>query len=218
MISDKDIAQLVLGLYAYPDSPSVTWDWLDDGSADDQICWAIKDVDGTDVIVLRGSTTFTDWARDFNAWADPFNKTAIGHVHPGFLLGMEQMKSEALEKMTAKNFIITGHSLGAARADILTGLMLRDGHDPLRRVVFGEPKPGFSDFAQLISIVPSQSYCCGDDYGHDLVTDVPFSFPPENYVHPTPMTSVHNSPAINDRWGPFRYHHMQLYAAAIPGG
>lgn len=215
MITDRTLAALCAGIYAYPGAIPITWDWFDDGADDDQICWGVKRIDGIDVIVMRGSSTFTDWKRDFDAWADPFHKTAIGRVHPGFLLGMEQVWAEAKGKV-GHDIAVTGHSLGAARAGILTGLMVRDGIAPIARVVFGEPKPGFKDFADLILPVPSRSYCAGDDRGHDLVTDVPFSFPPEQYLHPTSLISVSVSPAAADPWGPFRYHHMPAYAASTP--
>ena|SRR5437899_85560 len=86
-ITDTDIAELCVGIYAYPGSPPVTWDRFDDGEDSDQICWGIKVVDGCDVLVFRGSTTFEDWRRDFDAWANPFGHSKIGPVHPGFLLG-----------------------------------------------------------------------------------------------------------------------------------
>jgi hypothetical protein len=218
MIKDGDIANLLLALYSYPNS-QVSWDHLDDGTQDDEICWAVKQVGETDVVCLRGSTTFKDWTRDFNAWANPFKPTNIGHVHPGFWLGMEQMWGELRLKRTvsARPMILAGHSLGAARASILTGLMVRDNLAPALRVVCGEPKPGFADFANLIAKVPARSYCVGDDLGHDLITEVPFSFPPENYIHPVSLISVKASPQRHDEWGPFKYHHMELYQEALKG-
>lgn len=209
----KQASLLCLNLY---DSDPIKWDHFDDGSDDDKICWAIKRIDDIDYVILRGSVTTTDWLRDFNAWANPFHKTDIGHVHPGFLLGMEQVWSEAEPITTSSGgIVLVGHSLGAARADILCSLMVRDGVYPKARIVFGEPKPGFADFAEVISVIDGASYCCGDDYGHDLITEMPFSFPPEEYVHPTPLISVRGSPPRNDPWSAFRYHHFALYNAAV---
>ncbi len=54
-ITDKDVADLCVGIYAYPGSPPVTWDRFDDGDDSDQICWSVKVVDGCDVVVFRGS-------------------------------------------------------------------------------------------------------------------------------------------------------------------
>ena len=56
-MTDKDVADLCVGIYAYPGVPPVAWDRLDDGEDGDQICWGVKVVDGGDVVVFRGSTT-----------------------------------------------------------------------------------------------------------------------------------------------------------------
>src|SRR5260370_7780623 len=93
-ITDKDVADLCVGIYKYPGSPPVTWDRFDDGQDSDQICWGVKVIDGCDVVVFRGSTTFEDWRRDFDAWAYPFGHAKIGPVHPGFLLGLHQFLQE----------------------------------------------------------------------------------------------------------------------------
>ena len=164
--------------------------------------------------MLRGSQTFIDWWRDFDAWADPFHKLQLGHVHPGFLIGMEQVWTEA-KPLIGTKVVVCGHSLGASRADILCGLMVLDGHAPIARIAIAEPKPGFADFAAIIAAVPSVAFCNGDDDGHDLITDSPLSFPPEEYVHPTALTRVKSSPPPNDKLGIFAYHHWYLYAAAI---
>ncbi|SIO38681.1 Lipase (class 3) [Bradyrhizobium erythrophlei] len=97
------------------------------------------------------------------------------------------MSAGDLRPLTGQPVIVTGHSLGAARAAVMCGLMVADGAAPAARVVFGEPKPGLMDFAERIKDVPARSYRNGDALHHDLVTDVPFSFPPLQYVHPTPI-------------------------------
>jgi hypothetical protein len=210
----KTASSLCGSLYDYTGSPKVAWRHYDDGSDSDQICWSIARVGDLNFIVLRGSETFIDWWRDFDAWSDPFHKLNLGHVHPGFYLGMEQVWAEA-KPLVGPKVVVTGHSLGAARASILCGIMALDGCAPTARVVLAEPKPGFSDFAQLIAPIPSVAFCNGDDEGHDLVTDAPLSFPPEEYVHPTPFTRVRSSPPANDKLGIFAYHHWYLYDAAI---
>jgi hypothetical protein len=149
----------------------------------------------------------------FDFRADPIF-TRIGHVHDGFHIGMERVWAE-LRPQLRQPAIITGHSLGAGRAAILTGLMVKDGVPPISRVVFGEPKPGFADLAELIAAVPGRSYRNGDGVHHDLITDVPFSFPPVEYAHPTPIIPVCAPPPADDRWGAFCWHHIELYEAAL---
>jgi predicted lipase len=178
MPSDAAIVALCAEIYQ-PTAIAGAFDYYDAGM-DDGICWALRRLDDFDVVVFRGSVTRQDWLRDVQALAMP---SRIGHVHSGFYAGMEHMWAD-LKPMLSQPAIITGHSLGAARADVLTALMTVDSVLPVARVVFGEPKPGLLDLAKLITGIPGRSYRNGDDTHHDLITDVPFSFPPEQYVHP----------------------------------
>ncbi len=184
-----------------------------DAGLDDGVCWALKKLPGFDLVVLRGSITLSDWLADFRALALP---TRIGHVHIGFHAGMEQVWSE-LRPIASQPVIVSGHSLGAARAAVLAALMTVDGACPVARVVFGEPKPGLMDFAEIIKAIPARSYRNGDALHHDLVTDVPFSFPPLQYVHPTPIVPVCCKPPVDAfaDLGVFAWHHAGLYAAAV---
>lgn len=218
MISDAQLAALCVASYLEPGQSGVAWDHFDVGDSGDRVRWGIKRVGGDVALVLPGSRTFLDWLRDFCALANPFHHDDIGPVHPGFLSGMRTLERE-LGTMVAKSepLYITGHSLGAGRAGIGTGLLVLDGWNPAARVVFGEPKPGFLQLAKIIEGVPSRSYRNGDAMHHDLVTDVPFSFPPEAFVHPTKIIPVCAAPGpdIFARWGVFAYHHMPLYQQAL---
>jgi hypothetical protein len=208
--TDADIAALCAAIYADAGGPIVAWDHFDAGE-DDGVCWALKRLPACDVIVFRGSATFQDWVRDFRA-APIF--TRIGHVHDGFHSGMEHAWAD-IRLLLKQPAVVTGHSLGAGRAAILTGFMVKDGVSPVARVVFGEPKPGFLDLAELIAAVPGRSYRNGDGAHHDLVTDVPFSFPPLQYTHPTPIIPVCAPPTADDQWGAFSWHRPQLYSVAL---
>jgi Lipase (class 3) len=150
--------------------------------------------------------------RDVQAFAV---SSRIGHVHSGFYAGMEHMWSD-LKPMLKQPAIVTGHSLGAARAGALSALMAVEHVPPVARVVFGEPKPGLVDFAQLITCIPGRSYRNGDDTHHDLITDVPFSFPPMQYVHPTPIIPVCCRPDESEcaDVGVFAWH-IEIYQAAL---
>jgi Lipase (class 3) len=211
MPSDAAIVALCADIYR-PTAIAGTFDHYDAGM-DDGICWALKRLEGFDVVIFRGSVTLRDWWRDFCALATP---SRIGHVHTGFHAGMEHMWTD-LKPMLSQPTIVTGHSLGAARADVLAALMTVDGVPPVARVVFGEPKPGLLDFARLIAGITGRSYRNGDSKNHDLITDLPFSFPPDEYVHPTPIVPVSAEPSgdLFGKLGMFAYHHIELYEVAL---
>ena len=184
-----------------------------DAGLDDGICWGIKRIDGYDIVCLRGSVTFEDWLRDFRAIG---LATRVGTVHAGFYQGMEHAWAD-IKPLLEGPAIVCGHSLGAARADVLTVLMICDGVRPEARVVFGEPKPGFLDHAAIVGQVPGRSYRNGDSTHHDLVTDVPFWLPSLPFVHPTPIIPVTEVPegSLFERMGVFAWHSIKLYAAAL---
>ena len=210
MPSDALIASYCGMLYK-PTAIIAGFDHFDAG-LDDGVCWALKKLPGYDLVICRGSVTLQDWIRDFRALALP---SRIGHVHVGFYAGMEQVWTD-LRPLISQPAIVAGHSLGAARAAVMAALMSVDGTPPVSRVVWGEPKPGLMDFAEIIKAIPARSYRNGDDRHHDLVTDVPFSFPPLQYVHPTPIVPVCCKPSEieYEQLGAFAWHHWDLYETA----
>ena len=184
------------------------------------ICYGVVHAPEETIVSFRGSLVLKDWVLDMNAFANPFVHQEFGPVHPGFLWGM----AEAADKIAkladiAKPITITGHSLGAARAAILTALLFEKSINPscLRRVVFGEPKPGFKQLASFINPVESRSYRNGDTHEHDPVPGMPFSFPPEEYVHPRPVIEVCEPPSgpLIEKLAAFSWHHIDLYTAAL---
>lgn len=210
--------QVLVGLCADIYGSAGTWDHFDDG-VDDDICWALKRYPGYDVIVFRGSKTAHDWLDDFRvvSGGNPLPMdTGIGHVHAGFYDGLDKILTEA-EPLIQQPVIVTGHSLGAARADLFAAILMLAGHSVVARVVFGEPKPGLPDFAQGLSAVPGRSYRNGNSEHHDLVTDVPLTLPPYQFVHPTPVVVVTAVPTgdLFSRLGMFAWHHIELYQAAL---
>jgi hypothetical protein len=210
----RPIDQLCVNLCAQLYDGSGTWDHLDDG-ADDGVYWALKRVMGMyDIVVLRGSITAHDWVEDFRAFPV---KTRFGSVHLGFYEGMEWMWKE-LAAMSTNPVVVTGHSLGAARADILCALMVDERKPPIHRAVFGEPRPGLQDFADFIKDVPGNGYRNADASGHDIVTDVPLNLTGNlSFIHPKPLVDVTASPtgSFFETHSPFAYHHIQLYEAAL---
>lgn len=206
--SDALLASLCGAIYK-PTALIGEWDYFDLGE-DDGVCWALKRLSGYDAIVLRGSITAEDWIRDFRAAALP---SRIGWVHDGFYAGMEHMWHDA-RSLLKQPVIVTGHSLGAARASILTALMVSDGEPPAERVVFGEPRPGLESHAAITRKVTGRSYCNGYAGHSDTVCSVPFSLPGLEFTRATPLIPVSAPPLPNDNWGLFAFHHIELYEAA----
>jgi hypothetical protein len=214
-ITDRDIANLCADIYLSPDP--VSWSLLELPA--DGIAFGIKDFGPAVALIFRGSITLVDWLRDAETVADPFVHSGLGPVHPGFFEGLPELWARLRPRLTAKPCIVAGHSLGAGRASLFTGLMALDSHPPVWRLCFGEPRPAFPQAATIIAKVRGRSFCNGNGRAHDLVTDVPFTTWIEDYVHPTPLVPVCAPPTDKDvqRDVLFAWHSMTLYDTVAPG-
>jgi len=211
MLDDKQLVDICARLY---DDRS-DWDDLLWPEADDGVCVALQRVKDIDVVVFRGSVTLEDWVRDFFAVPHAtINHPLLGDVHAGFMLGMDAAFDHVFPLLRS-SVIVIGHSLGAGRAKLFSGLMVASGRVPMGCVVWGEPRSGCGKLKQLVSVIGSRrSYRnVGNNGLHDYVTDVP-SDPP--FCHDTPFTDHFVTPDPNDSWGMFRYHHISLYAQVSP--
>lgn len=187
-----------------------------DPGADDGVCWALRREPDADVVVLRGSLEPRDWIVDL--FAAPFPDHRFGPVHHGFLLGMDHAWSDVKKVLSGLPVVLAGHSLGAARAAILNAIMLAEGVRPAMRFAFGEPRPGFQTLAGLLTQTPCAIYCNGDDDGHDLVTEVPFTMPPTFDYRPSGTVQSVCGGWSGLRDDLFRYHHAPLYVKAFTRG
>ena len=162
-----------------------------------------------DVLVLRGSLTAEDWARD--AAGFPIWHTGLGFVHAGFIAGMDDVLSEVSKAVV--NPIITGHSLGGARARLLAGLFAYNDFECQGVVTFGSPKPAFLNLARLLekSGMEHTSY----RNRNDIVPTLPLTVPPcFDFVHTEPWTAVDAAPA-DTNMEPLRDHSIALYLKAM---
>lgn len=213
-MTDVSIADLELAIYQDPGAPKIDWEW---SGTTYGVRWAHY-IDGDEsVIALAGSETFEDWIRDLFAVPDILDHPGLGPVHSGFYIGMPETLTAMLTRPLRPRITVIGHSLGAARSSILCGLMVLSGLRPALRVAWGEPRPGFKGLTALLAGMAARSYRNACTGGHDVVTDVPFHLPPlDDFVHAAPLIDVCAPPPPSDPWGPFRFHHMQLYRAAMP--
>jgi Lipase (class 3) len=208
--TDVDLVNLCDDIYTNTSG----WDYLDHG-LDDGVYFGLKKLDDCDVIVFRGSITPLDWWRDLRA--NPVEVHGIGTVHDGFHIGLDKMWAE-VQPMLTQPVLVTGHSLGAARADILTAIMVAANKPPIRRVVFGEPRPGLEDLAEKIRQVDGPTYRNSVSWGHDRVCDVPLRlYGKLDFVHPKVMTDVSAAPSgdLMQKYEMFSLHHIQLYQQAV---
>ena len=209
----KSASSLELSLYDHPSAVAVDWAKRED----DPICWGVTKIDGIWYFGFRGSKSRNDWERDFEAlaiWADDLKC----HVHPGFYANgaIKTIVLTALAVIGDDDYVIFGHSLGAAEAAIAAVYcILLAKKRPLARIAWGEPRPGFSDLAQLLAEIPNYNFVNGGTVDYDRVTDVPFTLVFEWYCAGAPHLFVCEPPSPYNIDILFRWHNFVLYNAAM---
>ena len=145
--------------------------------------------------------------------------THLGYAHQGFLFGLEDNWARIKAIIGDDPFVIAGHSRGAGEATLMTGLAVRSGKYPLKRIVFGEPRSCDANFAKIISVVPSSSYCNDDASEIDPVVEVPLDIPlVAPYARVKPLTKLRFVAGQNNPWmslGRIRCHYMPSYLASL---
>jgi surfactin synthase thioesterase subunit len=218
LITLRGLADLTAALYGEAGAPSVNWEYLSPAGAD--VYMGLVRADNRLLAVARGSVVFKDWVHDVTALARaPLAHPQLGKVHTGFYEGTEEAYRIIREHMRPGNeLVLCGHSLGAAHADVLAGLALLDGVTPRYLCCWGEPRPGMQTLADMLRPLPGISFQNASRFRADLVTLVPFSFPPDEYVHPRELTRVTAPPgsSIIADIGVFAWHHFTLYRSVTP--
>lgn len=202
MITDKDIVRVCASSY----DPSFKWDVLWDGTYSNGVYAGLAG----NVLCFRGSVTAEDWFRDLNAEAEDDN--VLGGLHAGFAEGMPEFVAKNVEFLHSDT-IVCGHSLGAARALICAGYMIKAGIIPRAIIVFGCPRPGFRRLADTLSF-----HKCARSYRNrfDEVTTVPRAFPCLPYVDALPFIDLDVKPHPADFDLFLADHHIELYEAGTP--
>jgi pimeloyl-ACP methyl ester carboxylesterase len=134
------------------------------------------------VLCFRGSCDPRHWVLNVNALLVDW--PGGGKVHMGFQQAYSKLKQslqDELNERPATTLIITGHSLGAALAQLAAS----DLDIPCRGVyTFGSPRPGNGDFRDALE---AQSRVHRIVHGHDLFTQLPQHWKRLNrhaFVHP----------------------------------
>ena len=213
MTTHRDIANLVGALYG--DSLAVHWVYRSDPDA--SVVMGIVRFNGFWVVACRGTYVFQDWLHDLNARPMvPTSHPAFGQVHRGFYLGTPEawdiIRSILIGRDLAR-IIFAGHSLGAARANLLAAHAVAVGLSPVMTLCWGEPRSGFPQLATFLKGVPGRSYVNVVNGIADGVTQLP---PPVGYVHRVTLTTINSGGIDPLNVDPFARHHFDLYLAATP--
>lgn len=216
MLTITAICDLYAYLYTSLPVPAGTWDHI---IPVDGAYAAIKRVDGIDYVMFRGSRTFLDWIDDFDDMAIPVSDAILGPVHPGFRIGVQQVKDQ-IDALVGEHVVIVGHSLGAGHAALYAGYRVASAKSVDAVIMFGEPRPGGPKLSALLAKTIVKSFRNADKNGHDYVTDVPRALLPEiPYQHVRePLTDVWHSPRADDPYLIFKYHHFGHYCRAFGCG
>jgi len=201
MLAPLQCAQLSAEIY---DAPASVWDnhWDVDG-----VVLGHRRIAGQDALVFRGSATAEDWARDFIAV--PVVDLEVGLVHAGFVAGLDDLLAQVQDKLKGP-FVVTGHSLGGARARIAGAKLLQRGFSVAQVCVFGSPKPGFGRLAAAYSGRPCihQSF----RHGEDPVPNLP---PGPLWRHPEPWQALPDVSAATDLADDLLDHRMSNYVQGL---
>ena len=151
------------------------------------------------IFVCRGTepTDINDIKADLNA-KPVMSSTGLGHVHNGFKKASDNV-FPTLEKIIGKygktrHIYVTGHSLGAAMATLVSFRCQRSTHlpDPIGLFTFGSPKVGLKKYIKAITDSDITHYRFVNN--NDLVTSVP----PWPYRHFDDCTYINHYGKIRD--------------------
>ena len=208
--TDHDMAVLLCQAYGYPEYPTPFWNTA---RVTDGVHWFLKALpDGSVVLVLPGTdiANLQDVLCDLDIVPEETDFLQMGEVHSGFDHGLPGVISEvaslyniATLSTPGAQLRIGGHSLGAARGNLIHERMIcmrfDFEHDP---VLFGEPR------STERMPVDAVSYLNGADIIHGL--------PPHPYTGRAAYRKLSVPPPKGHRWGPLLgWHDMKLYEQGL---
>ena len=188
------LAEIVAG--SYHTAPSI--------QVDDNVRALIVEDDRDIIVACPGTTDLEGWLRDLRTWPEFF--TGIGPCHEGFGQGgIELHRNIAFKLPTTKRVTYTGHSLGAAYAQVMAARHAMWHHAPCRCIVFGSPRVA-TFFNPIFHIYVAQALDLKlfANIG-DVVPGVPGA---PLYLHARAPTVLGMVPAMG---GVFANHHIGLY-------
>jgi hypothetical protein len=164
------------------------------------------------VVAIEGSHDVQNWLSDFLA----LEVRGIGHpmtshpdlgwIHAGFMLDAMLVLPSVRTIAQDGPYAICGHSLGAALALLLGGLLTVEGLAPMRLGAFAPPRVGGEQFANVIKSVPF----CAYRFGCDIVPEVPFTLATFPYIQ-VPLIEI----GVDSKLDRFACHNISNYVAAV---
>ncbi len=159
-------------------SAPVAWNsWVSVGG----IVGAVWSSPTLSILALRGTTDTEDLIRDIDAV--PLSVPGLGNVHSGFYEGLDSFLGAALPMLTGA-VVVSGHSLGAARAILLGAKLCLLGRPPVQILGFEPPKVSTDTvLQQLFANVQVQL----TKNGGDMIPDLPEGL---DYRHPVVLELI----------------------------
>jgi pimeloyl-ACP methyl ester carboxylesterase len=154
--------------------------WIEDQQTDTQAFVAVKD--DCLVVSFRGTMGTRDLLTDilFRKVAfqiDPEASDSAGKVHRGFLAALdsvwEQVRAVVNKLGPTRPIFVTGHSLGAALAQLAAMRLAANGQTVTAVYLFGSPRVGDADF-----VAAYNKRLAGQTYLHINHTDIVATIPP----------------------------------------
>ena len=166
--------------------------------------------DGLNIIAIEGTHNLPGWALDFCALGikdhPGINHSSLGFIHSGFYASAMVVLPRVALAAARGPYALAGHSLGAALALLLGGLLIDDNMPPVKIGAFAPPRVGSDKFVRIVSTVPHCVYA----YGNDPVPRVPFRIMPLWPYQQLPLTQI-GQPEADE----FACHNIKNYVTGV---
>ena len=152
---DEHVVREQLGLWGYPVESSFRWIHHEDSGTQGFAVWNKTRI----VLSFRGTKGFTDMSTDLMVKRNSVPWTA-GGVHRGFSQAIDavwgDVEAAIGEGLGNRKLFVTGHSLGAALAQLAAIRLQSSGETVTAVYAFGSPFIGDDDFAEAYDSVLAQ--------------------------------------------------------------